>query len=113
MHQYSKNVLRGIRKNWIQYTGAVLIIALAVTVFIGLYDYAQNLGENAFPYFREYDFADIFAVTEDVTEQELAELEKIPGVQSVFGRQSANVRLETGEDQFITLIFWLMRRMIR
>ncbi|MCR5177913.1 MAG: hypothetical protein K6C95_02900 [Lachnospiraceae bacterium] len=103
MHQYSKNVLRGIRKNWIQYTGAVLIIALAVTVFIGLYDYAQNLGENAFPYFREYDFADIFAVTEDVTEQELAELEKIPGVQSVFGRQSANVRLETGEDQFITL----------
>ena len=103
MNQYAKNVLRGFRKNWIQYVGAVLIISLAVTAFIGLYDYAQNLGGNAYPYFREYDFADIFAEAEGITERELADLYEISGVREVFGRQSANVRLETEENQIVTL----------
>lgn len=103
MRQYARNVLRGVRKNLLQYAGAVLIIALAVTIFIGLYDYAQNLGENAFPYFEEYNFADIFADVEGLTLRDLEDLGKVEGVSEIFGRQSADVRMDTGEKQIVTL----------
>ena len=103
MRQYAKNVLRGVRRNLLQYVGAVLIIALAVTVFIGLYDYAKNLEENAVPYFDDYDFADIFAEVEGISESELTLLKETEGVSDIFGRQSVDVRLETGEAQIVTL----------
>ncbi|MCR5674875.1 MAG: ABC transporter permease [Lachnospiraceae bacterium] len=103
MRQYAKNVLRGAGKNWIQYGGTVLIIALAVTVFIGLYDYAKNLRENAIPYFHAYDYADLFADVDGITESELESLMDIEGVSAVFGRQTADVRLETDEDRIVML----------
>ncbi len=103
MRQYARNVLRGVRKNLLQYAGVVLIIALAVSIFIGLYDYARNLGENVFPYFEEYSFADIFADVDGITQKDLEDLTKVEGVGEIFGRQSADVRLDTGEKQIVTL----------
>ena len=103
MKQFAKNVLRATANNKLPFIGATLVIALAVTIFIGLMDFSTNLLRNVEPYFDQSAFADIFAEVDGIYEGDLEDLAEIEGVAQVFGRQSINASLDTEENQLITL----------
>ncbi len=98
MKQFSKNILRLALKSRASFIGAVLIIGIGIFCYVGVSDTMKNLETQVDTYYNDYGLADIFATVEAIPASDLARLCEIPGIETVSGKLSADLRL-LGPDQ--------------
>lgn len=104
MRMYFRNVLRGILNNKAPYLGAVCIIALGMMVYVAMADYLINIRRSMQVYYDSNDFADVFATVEGMPEDQLKQLEDLDGIETAFGRQTANARYLREDTQDIIVM---------
>ena len=98
MKQFSKNIRRLALKSRASFIGAVLIIGIGIFCYVGVSDTMKNLETQVDTYYDDYGLADIFATVEAIPASDLARLCEIPGIETVSGKLSADLRL-LGPDQ--------------
>lgn len=98
MKQFSKNILRLALKSRASFIGAVLIIGIGIFCYVGVSDTMKNLETQIDTYYDDYGLADIFATVEAIPASDLARLCEIPGIETVSGKLSADLRM-LGPDQ--------------
>lgn len=98
MKQFSKNIRRLALKSRASFIGAVLIIGIGIFCYVGVSDTMKNLETQVDTYYDDYGLADIFATVEAIPASDLAHLCEIPGIETVSGKLSADLRL-LGPDQ--------------
>lgn len=98
MKQFSKNILRLALKSRASFIGAVLIIGIGIFCYVGVSDTMKNLETQVDSYYDDYGLADIFATVEAIPASDLARLCEIPGIETVSGKLSADLRM-LGPDQ--------------
>ena len=60
MCSFRKNVLRLAWKNKASVLGSILIIAIGIFVLVAMFDTLQNLTDQIFRYYEQYEMADVF-----------------------------------------------------
>ena len=104
MNYFERNAFRAIKKSWGTYAGAACIIALGIFVYVSMMDTLNNLRGQVEAYYEQSHLADLFAVVSAMPEEELLELEELPGVETAFGRLSQDVRVLTEDgDNFVSV----------
>lgn len=98
MKQFSKNIRRLALKSRASFIGAVLIIGIGIFCYVGVSDTMKNLETQVDTYYDDYGLADIFATVEAIPASDLARLCEIPGIETVSGKLSADLRM-LGPDQ--------------
>ena len=98
MKQFSKNIRRLALKSRASFIGAVLIIGIGIFCYVGVSDTMKNLETQVDNYYDDYGLADIFATVEAIPASDLARLCEIPGIETVSGKLSADLRM-LGPDQ--------------
>lgn len=98
MKQFSKNIRRLALKSRASFIGAVLIIGIGIFCYVGVSDTMKNLETQVDTYYNDYGLADIFATVEAIPASDLARLCEIPGIETVSGKLSADLRM-LGPDQ--------------
>lgn len=98
MKQFSKNIRRLALKSRASFIGAVLIIGIGIFCYVGVSDTMKNLETQVDTYYDDYGLADIFATVEAIPASDLAHLCEIPGIETVSGKLSADLRM-LGPDQ--------------
>lgn len=98
MKQFSKNIRRLALKSRASFIGAVLIIGIGIFCYVGVSDTMKNLETQVDTYYDDYGLADIFATVEAIPASDLARLCEIPGIETVSGKLSADLRM-LGSDQ--------------
>ena len=98
MKQFSKNIRRLALKSRASFIGAVLIIGIGIFCYVGVSDTIKNLETQVDTYYDDYGLADIFATVEAIPASDLARLCEIPGIETVSGKLSADLRM-LGPDQ--------------
>lgn len=98
MKQFLKNIRRLALKSRASFIGAVLIIGIGIFCYVGVSDTMKNLETQVDTYYDDYGLADIFATVEAIPASDLARLCEIPGIETVSGKLSADLRM-LGPDQ--------------
>ena len=98
MKQFSKNIRRLALKSRASFIGAVLIIGIGIFCYVGVSDTMKNLETQVDTYYDDYGLADIFATVEAIPASDLERLCEIPGIETVSGKLSADLRM-LGPDQ--------------
>lgn len=93
MKYFNLHILRGIRKNFATYLGAILIIALGVFICVSMIETMFNLETKIHYYYEKNQLGDIFAKVSCIPEEKLKDLEKIEGIDRVSGILSKEIRL--------------------
>ncbi len=104
MKTYWKNVFRLARQNKGSFLGAVFIIAIGIFIFVAMKDTLRNLKDQVDVYYEKNCLAQVFAEVAGISETELSDLRKIPGIAGVSGKMSRDVRLlARGQEEIVTV----------
>lgn len=93
MRLYLRNVFRSAFKNKGTFIGAISVIALGILIYISMTDVMLNLKDKVDLYYKEYNFADVFATVNEMPSEQLKKLENIEGIHVASGRLSKDVRI--------------------
>lgn len=88
-----KNIFRTILKNKGSYLGGICVIALGIVIYISMSNMATTLQKTVNTYYKEYNFADIFAQVKAIPENKLKMLENIEGIKISDAKLSVEARL--------------------
>ena len=104
MKQFSKNIRRLALKSRASFIGAVLIIGIGIFCYVGVSDTMKNLETQVDTYYDDYGLADIFATVEVIPASDLAHLCEIPGIETVSGKLSADLRLLSPDQEELVTV---------
>ena len=105
MKMFFKNVLRTILKNKFSYIGVILILSMGIMVYVTMAEYLDGMQAAADLYYERTNFADVFAVVEQMPETDVADLQAIEGVKEASGRLEGDVRwlTEDSSDSIVSI----------
>lgn len=105
MQLFFKMLVRDINGTKSQFISIMVIIAIGITVYIGLNTTLCNLSSASEWYFQEYRLAHLWAYFSKTSETVLERIKKIPGVNDVSGRVVQDVKLSPiTENKIVRLI---------
>lgn len=104
MKQFSKNIRRLALKSRASFIGAVLIIGIGIFCYVGVSDTMKNLETQVDTYYDDYGLADIFATVEAIPASDLERLCEIPGIETVSGKLSADLRLLSPDQEELVTV---------
>ncbi|MGG4143501.1 ABC transporter permease [Paenibacillus algorifonticola] len=85
-----KKSLRDIKQSSGQFLAFVLVIAVGAFFYAGLITLSDNLNHYTKAYFKEHNLSDLNVYYNHISNQDLAELSKIQGINKIEGRYSFN-----------------------
>lgn len=93
MRSFRKNVLRLAWKNKASVLGSILIIAIGIFVLVAMFDTLQNLTDQIFRYYEQYEMADVFVTVRGIPLETVQRMDSIEGIAKADGKLSVDVRM--------------------
>ena len=93
MRSFRKNVLRLAWKNKASVLGSILIIAIGIFVLVAMFDTLQNLTDQIFRYYEQYEMADVFVTVRGIPLETVQRMGSIEGIAKADGKLSVDVRM--------------------
>lgn len=88
-----RNIFRTVFKNKGSYLGGICVIALGIVIYVSMSNMATSLQTIVDIYYKEYNFADVFAQVNAIPENELKKLEDIEGITIADAKLAVEARL--------------------
>ncbi|MGZ9583887.1 ABC transporter permease [Paenibacillus marinisediminis] len=105
-HALTKDTLREIKRSFGRFLSIFAIIAIGVAFFAGVKVSAPVMEHTADHYYDDFNLMDMRVVsTLGLTDDDIAEMEKISGVRSVYPTHSMDVMTKAGSSEVVLKVF--------